>query len=149
MLLPSTAEYAMRIMAQFAISEDPSPLRAKDLAISVEVPVAYVSKILRKLVVAGLLHSQKGHQGGFVVAKPLHKIRLLDIMAAVDFSFEANRCAFGWGKCDPKKPCPLHPVWAQLSESASDWARRRTLQDVKSTWTGPKSLLVPVEALIK
>ena len=136
MVLPQTVEYALRIMSQLAIAEKGTLVPARDLSERVEVPAAYLSKVLRKLVVAGLLESQRGHNGGFSLARPRAKIRLVDIFDAVDYSFESQRCAFGWGQCDAKQPCPLHGVWSQFTETASDWARRRTLEDIYRNWVG-------------
>jgi Rrf2 family protein len=101
-----------------------------ELAEHAHVPVHYVSKVLRKLVEAGLLHSQKGHRGGFTLARPAHRIRFTEILAAVDQSPNKNHCAFGWGVCSRKEPCPLHPAWKRLNESFTTWAATTTLAEV-------------------
>jgi Rrf2 family protein len=96
------------------------------------VPVHYLSKVLRRLVSAGLLISQKGHRGGFVLSRSPEQIRFLDVLEAVGEAPVAGRCAFGWERCDANHPCPLHPAWAALSESLAVWARETTLADVQS-----------------
>ncbi len=136
MYLTQTAEYALRTMAQLAVVPLDELVTAKELSERTLVPIHYQSKLLRRLVVAGLLKSQKGHSGGFSLAKEPHQIRLADVLDAVDASFDENRCGFGWGDCDPAKPCPLHPVWGQLAESCTDWAQRRTLADLRQGWLG-------------
>lgn len=136
MHLTQTAEYALRTMAQLAIAESGEYVPAKDLATLTEIPSHYLSKLLRKLVVSGLLRSEKGHGGGFCLAKPPHRIRIIDVLQAVDAGPVPDRCGFGWGKCNPQKPCPLHPIWSQLSEAYEDWARRRTLSDLRRSWLG-------------
>ncbi len=136
MHLTQTAEYALRTMAQLAVAPEGEAIRAKDLCEQTHVPLHYQSKLLRRLVVAGLLISKKGHSGGFLLAKRPSSIRLIDVLEAVDAGFPVDRCGFGWGQCDPEHPCPLHPVWGQLSESCNDWARRRTLEDVRRNWLG-------------
>lgn len=136
MKLTQTAEYALRTMAQLAIEGGGEPVRAKDLAEATEIPVHYLSKLLRKLVVAGLLTSEKGHGGGFVLAKPAAHIRLMDVLEAVDASSVSSHCAFGWSKCSNEHPCPLHPIWIQLTEAFEAWACRRTLADLQRAWVG-------------
>lgn len=136
MRLSQTAEYALRTMAQLAIDESGAPVRAKDLAESTEIPVHYLSKLLRRLVVAGLLKSERGHGGGFALAKPPGRIRIVDILAAVDAVSSEPRCVFGWSECSDDNPCPLHPVWSQLRESFDAWASRRTLADLRRAWVG-------------
>lgn len=130
MHLPQTVEYSLRAMTYIANLGEDAAVRAADLSAATGVPGPYLSKLLRKMVLAGLLTSQKGHGGGFVLAQPPKFIRFLDIMAAADYIINPKHCAFGWGNCNSVKPCPLHPAWAKLNDSMADWAARLTLADV-------------------
>ncbi len=131
MQLPQTVEYALRAMAYIANLPPDVAVRAQDLAAATNVPPHYLSKLMRRLVVAGLLKSQKGHHGGFVLAMPPRYIRALDIMMAADFHPNPTHCAFGWGNCRPAEPCPLHPVWSSLNETICTWAAMTTLVDMQ------------------
>jgi Rrf2 family iron-sulfur cluster assembly transcriptional regulator len=130
MKLPQTAEYALRAMVAVSLVEEDCPCRTKDISAAAGIPSHYLSKIMRRLVEAGLLASQKGHGGGFVLARPKTEIRFLDILRAVDYEVEQNVCAFGWNKCDPDHPCPLHPIWSKLKVGFLNWAESNTLADV-------------------
>jgi Rrf2 family protein len=142
MQLTQTAEYALRAMAHLSLLPPGEGARAKDLAEASGIPMAYVSKLLRKLVVAGLLESQKGHGGGFVLARPAAEIRFVEVLRAVDYPIEPNHCAFGWGQCNVREPCPLHGTWSQLKEAFSRWAERTTLADVQRG-VPPRGPLLP------
>ena len=83
-LLGITAEYALRAMAHIAGAPRDQPATASELAAATFVPVHYLSKLLRKLVTAGLLVSQKGHRGGFVLVRSVQQIRFIDVLEAVD-----------------------------------------------------------------
>lgn len=131
MVVNQTAEYALRAMAVLAELPAGEALRASDLAEQAEVPTHYLSKILRRLVVAGLLKSQKGHGGGFVLARPPSRIRFADILEATDSAVDAKRCAFGWGRCNPTNPCPLHPAWTELNANLEHWAKTTTLTAIR------------------
>lgn len=130
MLLSQTAEYALRAMAQLAALGPGAAIRTEDLAKMTSIPRSYLSKILRKLTAAGLLSSEKGHGGGFTMARPLKKIRFIDVLEAVEAPMDPNRCAFGWGECSAKHPCVLHPAFSQLKEAHQRWATRTTLADL-------------------
>lgn len=130
MLLTQTAEYALRAMAALATLEPGASLRAPDLAENTGIPAHYVSKVMRKLVLAKLVRAQKGHGGGFQLARAASQIRFADILAAADYSLAPNQCAFGWGQCDLQHPCPLHPAWTRLNESFQHWSRETTLAEV-------------------
>jgi Rrf2 family protein len=118
-------------MASLSILGPGATANAKKLSEETRIPLSYLSKILRKLVLAGLLSSQKGHHGGFALCLPPEDITFRMVLDAVDFDTEQDRCAFGYATCDPKNPCPLHPAWTELNETFDVWADSRTLASVK------------------
>ena len=130
MVLSQTAEYALRAMARLAAAPADEPVRARDLSTATGIPTHYLSKVMRRLVLAGLLVSQKGQGGGFLLSKPPDEIRFIDILTAVDAYLPSGRCAFGWGECDEANPCPLHGSWSHLNEQLQSWAEGTTLADV-------------------
>lgn len=128
LLISRTAEYALRAMAHLAAAGPPEQ-RARDVAAGTSIPVSYVSKVLRRLVSAGLLVSRRGHGGGFRLARAPERIRFLDVLAAADDPVEGDRCAFGRGPCNPRSPCSLHPAFTELKDRVHEWASRTTLAD--------------------
>ncbi len=131
MKLTQTAEYALRVMAILATLPRNQPVRARDLSEETGIPLHYLSKIMRRLVAAGLLHSRKGHGGGFVLARPLSDIYFSDVLKAVDYDTEPSTCVFGWEECSEDQPCPLHFFWRDLKDYFSKWAEQHTLEEVK------------------
>ena len=117
MLFSQTAEYALRAMAHLALLPAGSPVRSRDLSAATGIPSDYVSKVMRRMVRAGLLLSQKGHGGGFRLARPLGEIRFLDVLLAADERIDPRRCAFGWGACGEDEPCPLHASFSEDRKS--------------------------------
>ncbi len=130
MVLSQTAEYALRAMAWLAIMPAGEPMRVRDLSIATGIPSHYLSKVMRRLVLAGLLVSQKGQGGGFVLSKAPDEIPFIDILIAMDVYPTDGRCAFGWGECDEVHPCPLHNSWSRLNEQLRSWAEGTTLADI-------------------
>jgi Rrf2 family iron-sulfur cluster assembly transcriptional regulator len=139
MLLSQTAEYALRAMAWLASAPEGTPVRAVDLSGSTGIPTHYLSKVLRRLVLADLLESQKGQGGGFSLSRPPREIAFSDILSAVDAFPAEGRCAFGWGQCDVTDPCPLHDSWSHLNNRIRDWASGTSLAEIaKFTPTSPR-----------
>jgi len=128
MILPQTAIYALRAMAVLANLAPGDSIRSRELAEQAEVPEHYVSKVMRRLVVAGLVDSQKGHGGGFRLARAPERIQFEAILHAMDVDIEMGRCVFRYRACDAKNPCPLHGAWAELQEALSHWASSVTLE---------------------
>jgi Rrf2 family iron-sulfur cluster assembly transcriptional regulator len=139
MLLSQTAEYALRAMAWLATVPGGEPVRAVDLSRSTGIPTHYLSKVLRRLVLANLLESQKGQGGGFSLARAPGEIAFIDILSAIDAYPTQGRCAFGWGECDSEDPCPLHHSWSNLNEQIRQWASGTSLKEIANfTPTGPR-----------
>lgn len=131
MLLNQTAEYAFRAMAYLASRPDlDQAVPSAELSEAANIPSHYVSKVMRRLVVARLVSSQRGHGGGFRLLKAPKDIVFADILRATDLDPMDQRCAFGFGECDGQKPCVLHPAWSQLKECFNGWAESTTLDSV-------------------
>lgn len=131
MLVSQTAIYALRAMAHLAI-QYPSgvPIPSADLARISGIPPHYVSKVLRRLVVAGLCDAKRGHHGGFSLARSPLDITFAEIIEAAEPDAPPPGCAFGFGECDLSRPCPLHQSWASLRREFSHWAEETNLANV-------------------
>ena len=130
MLLNQTAKYALRAMSVLANLPAGETLSSSDLSDLTGIPVHYLSKIMRRLVVKSLVLARRGHGGGFSLGRPARKISFADILSATDFEAESNDCAFGWGKCDPSNHCPLHNTYRKLQDAVSEWLDQTTLAQV-------------------
>lgn len=108
--LPQTVGYAIRALCCL---EPASGQRrtAREVAACTDVPLAYLSKILRDLVEAGLVDGQRGHYGGFHLARPPQQLTLAQIIAAVDPNLRVDDCFLGVNPCEGDEPCPLHFFW--------------------------------------
>lgn len=131
MILSQTAQYALRIMAHIAMARGARPLRAKEISAGIKCPSPYVSKVLRRLVTSGLLKAERGHGGGFVLARPAEKVLFCQVLEAVKGPGLARQCIFGWRKCDSAKPCLLHHRWHSVSGAFEEWAQTTSLADVQ------------------
>ncbi len=81
----------------------------KEVAIAIESPVAYTSKILQLLSKREIINSDKGPTGGFSMdAQELHNVKLSTIVKAIDGDDIYIGCGLGLNKCNEKKPCPVH-----------------------------------------
>ncbi len=132
MILSQTSEYAIRAVSCIAIQGEKWPVAAKDLSKTLSIPGHCLSKVLRRLVTAKILNASKGHNGGFTLARPAAKIKILDILAAVEAEVPAKHCIFGWRICNSKDPCILHHRWSSVNEAFQTWARTTTLADIKN-----------------
>ncbi len=136
MLLSLTAVYGLRAMATLAGLGPGESLNAAELSDRTGVPQQYLSKVMRKLVVGKLVRSRRGHGGGFSLQQPPARIRLADVLRAIDCDLSGGGCAFGYGECDPDHPCPLHPLWTRLQQGLDQWTSGSTLAEIAPTRPG-------------
>lgn len=127
MYLSRPAEYALRASTYLARQTPGERITSSKLAKAVDIPAAFLSKIMRRLAAHGIVDSKKGHHGGFKLARPAAEIRFLDILRAVEFGPIKDHCLFGLGNCDENNPCPLHAEWEILKHQIEQWARMHTL----------------------
>ena len=84
MKLTKSFEQGVCIMAIMATQEEGVPVSSRTLQSRVGSSMTYMQKLLRKLVVAGMIKSAPGANGGFVLAKPISDISVLDVVTALE-----------------------------------------------------------------
>lgn len=78
-------------------------------------PSAFMAKVLQQLVHSGILTSVKGHGGGFGIdPRRAERIKLGDVVKAIDGDALFSGCALGFPTCDGRKPCPIHEQVVRL-----------------------------------
>lgn len=135
MMLNQTTEYAFRAMVCLAGLEAGACLRAEQISDATNIPVHYLAKVMRRLVRAKLVSSQRGHHGGFALARPASAIPFVDVLRAVGVD-EAPHCAFGWSRCNAAVPCPMHDAWSAIRGQFHAWAEAHTLASIRPRLEG-------------
>ncbi len=143
MHLTRAADYAVRLMLHLASVPDDKRVSRHELARGAEVPVAFVAKLLQRLVAAGLVRSHAGRRGGFVLARPRPAISMLDIVRAVEGEVCLNRCLPPMNACHRAVWCPAHVVWAEAQEALHRILQEATLERL----TALPPMLARVEAV--
>jgi Rrf2 family nitric oxide-sensitive transcriptional repressor len=105
-MLSQTVEYALRA-ATFMASAPDAPHTVERMAAATHVPVSYLAKVMQLLVRGGIVASRRGVGGGFTLAKPPAKLRILEIVQAVDPIRRIETCPLGLA-AHGKHLCPLH-----------------------------------------
>ena len=83
--MPTSTRFAVAVHTLAALAVNGGkPLRSEDLARSVNTGAVVIRGLLSRLSDAGLTKSQLGAGGGALLAKPVQRIRLLDVYNAVE-----------------------------------------------------------------
>lgn len=105
-MISQTAEYALRAVVCLA-SRPGTPMATPHIAEATRVPSGYLAKILQMLGRTGLVQSQRGLHGGYVLARPAEKVTVLQVINAVDPFKRIERCPLD-REDHGTRLCPLH-----------------------------------------
>ena len=109
-MFSKSCEYAVRATIFIATHcGSDGKVGLKEIANEIDSPVAFTAKILQVLVKNNIVKSSKGVGGGFMVLKDdLKRIKLSDIVMAIDGDSVFLRCGLGLSNCSEEHPCPVH-----------------------------------------
>lgn len=124
-------EYGMQAILYLAAQETGSLVSAEDISNVLKIPKEFISKILQSLRDSGLISSSKGKSGGFSLAKPASRIKLIDVVAAIDGLDMFDSCVLGFPECSPTHPCPVHNTWGTLRNQTYDMLTSETIDKLK------------------
>ena len=124
-------EYGMQAILYLAAKEKGALVSAEEISKVLKIPREFISKILQSLKESGLINSSKGKSGGFSLAKSSSRIKLIDIVAAIDGLELFDNCVLGFPECSPTHPCPVHDTWGTLRTQAYDMLNSETIDKLK------------------
>ncbi len=127
LLYSTTCAYAIRALCRLTVIAGDRYVQVGDICEGTDLPAPFIAKVLRELVEARLLVSAKGRGGGYALAKKPDKIRLMDVVEAVDGKDHCNRCVVGLAACNDKQPCPQHDAFKPVREEIVTYLKDTTL----------------------
>jgi Rrf2 family protein len=126
MKLTRASSYAIQAVVYMA-SQKPldKPVASHVIAESRKIPERFLLKVLKPLVSAEVLHSIKGPNGGYRLAKPANEITMLKVIEAVDGPIR--------GMAPPNSKDPHNPLNKRLEHVCSQISEqmRKQLEKVK------------------
>lgn len=85
MRVSAKADYAVRAMVELAAgASELRPLKGEVIAEAQDIPLRFLENILGELRVNGLVHSRRGADGGYWLAREPDRITLAEVMRAVE-----------------------------------------------------------------
>ncbi len=113
--------------------EENETVNSNVISKKVKQPKEFVSKVLQILTKSGIVGSHKGKKGGFFLAKPANKIRLIEIVLAIDGNEIFNNCVLGFPGCSDDHPCPVHNTWGKLRDEAYKMLNSQSLAELRES----------------
>jgi Rrf2 family transcriptional regulator, iron-sulfur cluster assembly transcription factor len=128
--LTRRGDYAVRAMIALAAT-DGSPVQSVPrIAERMGIPLRFLPQVMRDLVVAGLVGSETGRNGGYRLTRPADSITLLDVVEAIEGDTQRLTCVLRGGPCGRDGHCAVHTTFAGVQDAVRDQLRNVTLGSV-------------------
>ncbi|MDU4694475.1 MAG: Rrf2 family transcriptional regulator [Paenibacillus sp.] len=118
-------DYALHTMLFLAAATPQKPMGVQQLAERHKVSPTYLSKILTKLVKAGMIESTPGANGGYRLKRDWENISFLDIIHAIEGTASLFDCSFEHGP-----DCPIQKVVLSAEEKMEEQLRNQKISEL-------------------
>jgi Rrf2 family protein len=124
MKLSTRGRYGVRLMLELALHYGEGPILLKDIADRQGISEKYLWQLINPLKTTGLVHSQRGARGGYVLGKAPETISLKAILQILEGSLCMVDCVDNPALCDRSPSCISRDIWGEASKEM-----QRSLED--------------------
>ena len=121
MRITQEADYALRIICLLA--EERRVLDATTVADDAHITPRFALKILRKLVLGGLVRSYKGAGGGYELAQDPAAVSMKDVIELIDGEIAISKCLMNEHVCSKqganKSACAVHHIFDAINRDVT------------------------------
>lgn len=128
MRISSKGEYGLRALFDLALRYGMGPIRSREIAERQAIDENYLNQLLIQLRRAGLIQSQRGPQGGHLLARLPAEITLLEALRALEGPIIDR--SEGLEPLHGDDAAVLGDIWQGLREAAETFLASMTLEDL-------------------
>ncbi|MDE3742583.1 RrF2 family transcriptional regulator [Maribacter polysaccharolyticus] len=141
-MFSNSSKYALKAVLYLAVnSSESNKIMAKNISGPINVPQAYISKLLQDLTKHNIVSSTRGPHGGFYLNENNMKTPLIDIISVIDGENKLNACLLSIENCNAEQPCPLHDFAAAYRVNLLENLENKTVGDLAEDISNQKSFL--------
>ena len=130
-MLSNSSKYAIKAVLFLALNtNDKKKVMVKDISEPINVPQAYIAKLLQELSRKHIISSTRGPKGGFYLSKENKDNTVMDIINALDTEKKISACQLSLEKCDIERPCPLHKILNPSRSNMIESLERVSIRDL-------------------
>jgi Rrf2 family cysteine metabolism transcriptional repressor len=129
MKLSTRTRYALRAMLELADNVGKGPLQTRIIAQHQEISVKYLEQLMAVLKSAGLVRSQRGAKGGYVLSTTPDKIKLSDVFDVFEGPVMTVECVSNENYCAKAAECIARQVWSEVQSAMKKVLESISLQD--------------------
>jgi Rrf2 family protein len=111
------------------------PLQVEAIATAQDIPENYLRRLLITLKRGGLVLSQKGPSGGYILARHPSRITMADVVELIEGDYVPVECleeGANNSPCRRDQACAMREVWRQVRDQVTSILRATTLEMLAS-----------------
>jgi Rrf2 family protein len=139
MRITMKGDYGLRAMIDLASRYGEGPVPSAAIAARQRIPEHFLDQLLIGLRRAGLLKSQRGPQGGHMLARPPAQITMGDVIYALEGSPAIMECLPNPHACQLTPGCAIREIWMQVEDYAQKLHAATTLERLAERHRVPAS----------
>ena len=120
----------MRAVLELANNYGKGPLQTRVIAQNQDISTKYLEQIMAALKSMGLIRSQRGAKGGYILANPPEKIKLSDVFDVFEGPVVTVECVADDKYCKKSPDCIARHIWLEVQQAVRNVLQSMTLQDV-------------------
>jgi Rrf2 family protein len=125
-------DYALRAVIHLADEEAADRIcSVGEIAARERIPRQFLEKIVQELIHKGLVRSQRGPRGGYVLARPADQVTFRDVIEAVEGPIALNACTGDHADCSLLGACGMERIWREGQRRVLELFERTTIADVR------------------
>jgi Rrf2 family protein len=130
MKLSTRSRYGTRAMLEFARNWGKGPVSLTEAAAAQDISLKYLEHIVATLKAAGLLTAVRGRRGGYTLTRSPEKIRLDEIVEALEGGLNPVECLAEDPVCPKVATCAARRLWADVKDAVVAALAQRSLKDL-------------------
>ena len=131
MMFSNSSKYAIKAVLFLALnSSKENKVMVKDIAKPINVPQAYIAKLLQDLARENIISSERGPKGGFYLNGENRNQSILSIIAVINGEEKLRTCMLSLDKCNEDKLCPLHDMLSPSRDKILKILKNKTIKDL-------------------
>jgi len=130
MRISAKADYAVRAAVELAVAAPDRPVDLEHVASAQAIPIKFLENILVDLRQAGIVHSRRGPDGGYWLARPPAQVTVADVIRASDGPLASVRGEKPEDLAYDGAAAELRHVWVALRSSMREVLEQVTLADI-------------------
>ena len=136
MKISTKGRYALRMLLDLAMHRDDGFIAPKDIPERQHISKKYLEQIVPLLNRSGLLRTNRGFQGGYMLSKPASECTVGEILRLTEGSLAPITCLEQEvNECPRQTSCITLPMWEGLYKQITNYLDNITLQKMIDDFT--------------